>query len=162
MSPTTTPSPFFFTLIAYRPDSVDTCRGQVMDRSSSDLTFETGNTPDEIAQKWAKLRFNEPQGREYAETEFTLLLNGRTADDEYALEDAEERARSNCREEVQRLLDEHLAALRAEHERALAEAIRRADEQQARAEAQRQEALEAKERAELARLQAKFGPGAGR
>lgn len=128
-----------------------------MDRSSSEFSLTTAETANEIAQKWAKLSFDEAQGREYGETEYTLLLNGRTQENEFDLEDEEVRARDLVRDEILGLVEQHLKALRAEHERALAEASRRADEQQALAEVQRQQALEAKERAELARLQAKFG-----
>lgn len=128
-----------------------------MERSSSEFSLTTAETANEIARKWAKMRFDEPQGREYCETEYTLLLNGRTQENEFDLEDEEVRARDLVRDEIVGLVEQQLKALLAEHERALAEASRLAAEQRALADAQRQQAVEAQERAELARLQAKFG-----
>jgi len=149
--------PVFFTLIAYRPDGADYCRGCLMEQSSSEFSLSTADSADAIAQNWARLRFDAPQGREYGDTEYTLLLNGRPEDEDYALEHPDMMASGELRKEVHRLTEQHLAALHAAQAQAQARAAEQARVQQEADEAERQLAREAVERAEFARLQAKFG-----
>lgn len=65
-------------IVAYRPDAVDTCRGCVMDRSSSDLRMFNTEDINEAAEFIAKIRLEEHDyGREYANFEIIVVADGR-------------------------------------------------------------------------------------
>lgn len=66
-----------FTLIAYRPNGIDTCRGCVMDRSDSDLDIRSYDSIEEVAT--SIFEYNEisrNSDREYCEYDLTVLING--------------------------------------------------------------------------------------
>lgn len=66
-----------FTLIAYRPNGIDTCRGCVMDRSDSDLEINSYDNIEDIATSIFKYNeISENSDREYCEYDLTILING--------------------------------------------------------------------------------------
>lgn len=156
---------YTYTLIGYREDGIDTCRGCEMGRSSSDFFLKVCFTAEEVAAEWARRLFEEEdKGREYCSFEYTLLLDGRDADHdpdgwqvdglcnpetgEGWAEEARARVQARVAELLSQLKAEKLAAdERAKQVKAAQELARRAR--------QRREAEEA-ERAEYRRLHAKF------
>ena len=68
------PSISVFTLLAYRPDGVDGCRGLVWGTSPSDLTVEVAYSEDDISKAWAQLMANEPIGQEFSSTEGSVRV----------------------------------------------------------------------------------------
>ena len=153
---------FFYTLIAYREDGVDTCRGCVMDRSSSAFSLESATDAETIAGIWATARFNEPEGREYCETEYTLLLNGRSpSSDPSAYSDDDSEVAEAAAYEAERLRVDQLVAsrlqeLQAEKAAAAARAAEVAAVKRAAAEREAIALQEARDRAEFVRLSQKF------
>lgn len=155
---------FIYTLVAYRENGVDTCRGCVMGRSDSAFELTVFTDADKLARHWARHMADAPHGLEYCSYEYTLLLNGHDRDndpdwdDEAYLDPATGQSWYELeRERVQQLVEAETSAIqqaqRLEQQRLAAEAEAKR-QVQARREA---EATEARERAELARLQAKFG-----
>lgn len=66
-----------FTLIAYRPNGIDTCRGCVMERSDSDLEINSYDNIEDIATSIFKYNeISENSDREYCEYDLTILING--------------------------------------------------------------------------------------
>jgi len=157
---------FTYTLIGYREDGVDTCRGCVMERSSSDFFLKVCFTKEEVAAEWARRLFDEEsKGREYCSFEYTLLLNGRDDNNDPDCWKVEahcnpetgegwaEEARAAINARVTVLFEQLKAEKLAAEERAKqAEEARRAE-----AAVRRREEQEAAERAEYLRLQEKFG-----
>lgn len=162
---------FTYTLVGYREDGVDMCRGCVMERSSSDFFLKVCFTAEEVAAEWARRLFDEERnGREYCSFEYTLLLNGRDNNNDpeswkvEALCNPEtgegwyEEAREAIRARVAVLFEQLKAEKLAADERAK----QAESERQAAAAVRRREEKEATERAEYLRLQAKFsGTGTG-
>lgn len=146
----------FFTLIAYRPEYK-----YRDDRSGSVLELLYAESADEIAMKWAKCKMHMSNGREFAETEYTLLIDGKDSDHEYDyvagsyLPDV-----ADLRNLIDRKVEETLNGLRveaveAEQQKRQAEQERRRAEQEL-AEAAAKVQREARDRAEYARLRAKY------
>lgn len=157
---------FVYTLVGYREDGVDMCRGCVMDRSGSDFFLQVCFTAEDVAAEWARrLVAEESAGREYCSFEYTLLLNGRDRNnDPDAWED--EAARNpetgeGYAEEARDVVDARVAVLVAEMKAAKLAAEEQAKKvKEAQEIGRRQRARleqEAAERAEYLRLQAKFG-----
>ena len=156
------------TLLTYRANGDDYCRGCLM--GSSDANFGAITTLDKalLARRWAELLREAPSGREYASTEFGLLINGVDATSflyGYALpgDDPPELTpeEKQLAEEVLALLEQEKARLAQEaQDKALAEAqaAELARQQQARREA---EARDAADRARYAELHARYGKEAG-
>ena len=96
----------FLTLITYREDGVDTCRGCVMDRSSSDFSLNVFTDIESLVQHWAKHRWNLPQGREYCSTEYTLIIDGADAYTPHELEFEHEELRSQISKRLDEVLDD--------------------------------------------------------
>ena len=69
-----------YTLISYRPNGHDTCRGCTMGRSDSDHSVSVHLTAEEVAKDWARQLFHETQheSREICSVEYTLLVDGHT------------------------------------------------------------------------------------
>lgn len=161
---------YTYTLVGYREDGVDTCRGQVMDRSGSDFFLSVFPTAEEVAAEWARRLFaEEDSGREYCSFEYTLLLDGRDDNNDPESWNVEalcnpatgtgwaEEARDWVKARVAELFAQLKAKKLAADERA--KKVKEVQEIGRRAGA-RQEA-EAAERAKYLRLQAKFNhPGA--
>ena len=61
-------SPERYTLIAYRKNGVQTCRGCVVDRWDSDFKYETNLTREEVIQKLAECRVTNQEGGAYDDT----------------------------------------------------------------------------------------------
>jgi len=73
-----------YTLIAYRSNHVDTCRGCVMDSSSSTHDISHHIDFDKVLVKtFAIWKFTEGRSK-YAEPEFTLLIDGLDSNHYYA------------------------------------------------------------------------------
>jgi hypothetical protein len=63
------------TVIAYKENSVDTCRGCVMDRYNSDLEMFSSDNPEAVADFVANLQAKDLD--HYSSFNFTYLFNGR-------------------------------------------------------------------------------------
>lgn len=161
---------FTYTLVGYREDGVDMCRGCVMERSSSDFFLKVCFTAEEVAAEWARRLFDEERnGREYCSFEYTLLLNGR--DDNNDPESWKVDALCNPEtgegwyEEAREAIKARVAVLFEQLKAEKLAADERAKQAKEAQEVGRRERAridkEAAERAEYLRLQAKFnGPGA--
>ncbi len=145
-----------YTVIAYREDGVDTCRGCVMDRSSSDFALGVFQSAGEAAAWHADKLFNSPSGREYCSWEFTWLVDGLDSDSWWGVHGESDLEEPDfCG--LQKLGDQKLQALmaaKAERERLAKE---EADRKAALEQVRKQEEKEARERTELKRLQEKYG-----
>ncbi len=156
---------FVYTLVAYRENGVDTCRGCVMGTSDSAFSLEVFTDVDKLVKAWAKAIFSEVKEREYCSTDYTLLLNGYDAQSEPSSWDDDapcDVETGLCWYEVERtrvttLLDAECAQVRAarqsekDRQEQLAEARRLQEAEQARI------AQEAAERQQYQALRAKFG-----
>ena len=111
-----------FTLLAYRPDGVDGCRGLVWGTSPSDLTVEVAYSEDDISKAWAQLMANEPIGQEFSSTEYTLLLDGRRRADEKRLDNS--KAYAEVRKRVAEQAAQHLEQLKLAKARRVEEVAR--------------------------------------
>lgn len=70
-------NPYRYHLTAYRPDSVETCRGCVVDRSGSDFQIIAHDDEYQFIRGWANLiHFDMTSGREYAGYEYYLDIDG--------------------------------------------------------------------------------------
>ena len=70
-----------YSLIAYKHNNVDTCRGCVMDRFDSDFELRTTVNETELIEAWATLlKRNRDRERGDASYELTLLVDGADAD----------------------------------------------------------------------------------
>lgn len=143
-----------YTIVAYRPNGVDTCRNCVMGTSDSAFEIEHSTSPEEAAKQWARFFMDDRkhrQDREVSSWEVTLLIDGKSydfADDGEPYQLVEEAARAEFGRQVE---VENAAAARAAE--AAAEK-KRADEEAARIR------KEKAERALFIELQAKYGtPG---
>lgn len=161
---------FTYTLVGYREDGVDTCRGCVMERSSSDFFLKVCFTAEDVAAEWARRLFDEESnGREYCSFEYTLLLDGRDDNndpdswkvDALCNPETGEGWAEEARAGVKARVAELFAQLKAE-KLAAEERAKQAKEVQEIGRRERARIdKEAAERAEYLRLQAKFeGPGA--
>jgi hypothetical protein len=67
-----------FTLIAYKRDGVDTCRGCVMDSWGADFILETHFSKESLAERWAGLEWKNKHEHDRREPdyEFDILING--------------------------------------------------------------------------------------
>lgn len=157
---------FTYTLLAYRPNAVDTCRNCVMGRSESEFEFQVFASAEELATWWARHETRVPHGREYAPFEYTVLLNGRDEDHEPSWadlpdEDLDPESGSPWFEveriRIRELLEAERATLaaakKAEADRLAAEA----EVQRLVAEKAAAAAREARDLADLKRLTAKYG-----
>lgn len=155
-----TPPAHTYTLVCYRANGVDTCRGCVMGRSDSDFELRVFTSPEDVAFLWAqKLRENASNGREYCDWDITLLIDGK--EDWYDEEGNECPAMEAAFENVKGLLtlaDEAVSGAER-RAKALQEQKRAA---QAAADAERTErARQVQMRADYERLRKVFeGPGA--
>lgn len=69
--------PLVYSLVAYRPNGVDSCRGCVMARSDSDIALHFFSSQEKLTDAWAQLRLAElGTGYEVSAVEYTLLING--------------------------------------------------------------------------------------
>lgn len=70
-----------FTLVTYRPDHTDYCRGCAMDSTTSEGESFVFYTLDDLAVKYAQFEeFNKNRGRGYGETELTVYVDGELLD----------------------------------------------------------------------------------
>jgi hypothetical protein len=156
---------FTYTLVGYREEGSSSCRGCTMERSSSEFFLTVCFTADEVAAEWARRLFSEEGlGREYCEFDYTLLLNGLDEhndpdkrEDESACnpetgygyaEEARSAIAARVKELVAQLKADKLAAEELAKKQLAAQEIGRRERQRIE--------QEAAERAEYARLQAKF------
>lgn len=158
-----------YTLIAYKENSSDYCRGCLMDSYSSDFEAWTGAEAEELAERWAKLR-DRNRNMRHGESgfDFLLFIDGVPAPYGDVQEcDKGEGVREAlwARQEelephfdyIKALTDSKLEAM--DNRRALeaAEAARKAQLAKEEAERKAAAAKDAAERAEYERLSAKFG-----
>jgi len=77
-----------FTLIAYRPNGIDTCRGCLMGQSDSDLEINSYTDIESIAKAIFKYKeIDKKSDREYCDYDLTILINGH---DRYSCADDDE------------------------------------------------------------------------
>ncbi len=159
-----------FTLIGYKPNSDDFCRGCHMASYSSDLEVWVGDDREELIRRWADLvqRNGKLEHGEEGYTIHSVLVNGLPL---FTTEHVQSGAMSDENidrmDDVQRehaafeaLLAAELARRRAAQAQLDAEAARQAQEAQAAAQRAQEEATLAADRAEYARLHARFGGAA--
>ena len=83
----------YLTLIAYRADGMDSCRGCVMGTSSSDFVIEDFTHIESLAHRYASIKFSEwghKEDREYCKYEIYVMINGeRYNQDDYRIEHPE-------------------------------------------------------------------------
>jgi hypothetical protein len=163
-TPPATPS-FIYNLAAYRPNGIDTCDGSVAGRSDSAFLLTVHTDAQSLVESWAHHRLEAGliDAREVRPVEYTLLINGRDENHDAWDDPLQCEARthepftSHERQRVTGLTDTLLAHLREEHRRAQwrgeIEAASEADAATAAARVTK----ETSERAELERLQAKYG-----
>jgi hypothetical protein len=67
-----------FTLIAYKRDGVDTCRGGVMDSWGADFILETYLNKESIAKRWGQIQWKNihEHDRREPDYDFDILING--------------------------------------------------------------------------------------
>lgn len=69
--------PDIFTLIAYRPNGIDTCRGCLVGKSDSDMEINFFADIESIARAIFKYKeIDEKSEREYCDYDLTILING--------------------------------------------------------------------------------------
>jgi hypothetical protein len=158
-----------YTLIAYKENSVDTCRGCVMDAYGSAFEAWSGTEAERLAEHWAMLRErNRTMGRGESGYAFLLFIDGVPAPNSDVVEgDKDAKARDALWERqedltpafdhIRELTDSKVAAQNRLREEAAAQAAHKA--LLAKEEAARKAAIakEAAERAEFERLATKFG-----
>lgn len=65
------------TVLAYRPEGEDSCRGNVYDRSSSCFEIQWFDSLEQAAEFWAAKKWEDRlRARAYREWELTLLVEG--------------------------------------------------------------------------------------
>lgn len=145
-----------YTIIAYRPDHVDTCRGCVMGRTGSEL--ETGFFDNPLEAATFAVGFENREGEadpSYAAWEITLLVDGLGENEWWADKDWQE-VEHDPFAEFGSLRDEAVRAVaekrRLEKERKVAAAAEQHRRQAAAAAAAREEA----ERVQLRALKEKY------
>jgi regulator of protease activity HflC (stomatin/prohibitin superfamily) len=134
-----------YTLVAYKENSVDSCRNCVMERYDSDLQIRYADTQEAIAKQWAELEGKKLQRGE-TDYEYTLLGDG--VDITW----------SDERDAIRVLVDAELTAIKTEEERQKQEAAARAQAAAAQAAARAAIDKENAERVQYEKLHAKFGP----
>ena len=150
-----------YTIVAYRPDGVDTCRNCVMGRSSSDFELRVFRSAEEAADFWAAKDFESAyRAREYCSWELTLLVDGldyETWDQVHGNDTCEEPPHTQVEARSKALLGQRQAAKAEAEHRARAQAeVEAAAQRAAQAAAREQE-----ERAELRRLLKEYGSPEG-
>lgn len=158
-----------YTLVAYKSNSSDYCRGCLMASYGSDFELWTGTELETLADRWASLLDrNRKMERGEDGFEVTLLINGVPAPYSYVEEFDKNQDARDALWAQQEALEPFFADAKAQAEAKLKsiddarEAAARVAQQkaeQAAAEATRKAALakDAAERAEFERLSAKFG-----
>ncbi len=162
-------TPMLYTLIAYKSNSSDYCRGCLMASYGSDFELWTGTEVEALADRWASL-LDRNRNRERGEDgfEITLLINGVPAPYSYVEEfDKNQEARDALwaqQEELSQVFDDAKALaelkLRLIDEAREAAALAAKRQAEMAAEEAARKAAAAKERADRAeyeRLAAKFG-----
>lgn len=148
-----------YTVLAYRPNGADYCKGCLMGTSDSDFEFHTGDNLDQAARFAAEIEFGAPEGYEFCGYEFTYLVNGKEYLEQVDCPEIDfDPEWYNCLAAEKIIGDrvkEILTELKAEAEKA-----RKAQEKQAKAAAKRRRVKAAKDahKAELellAKLKAK-------
>lgn len=136
-----------YTVICYRENGEDTCRGQVMERYASDLQLLAESSLPAIALAWAtfEIRANQERGPSY---EYTLLING--VEHEYTEEYYT----------VRNAVELQVEAAQAELDRQKKEQEQRAEQLRTQQRLKLQREQRAKDLAELARLKGIYEGGA--
>jgi len=134
-----------YTLIAYKSDNTDYCRGCEMDRWSSDFQLFCTDDLDELAREYFRIKQIKIEQRE-AEYEITFLIDGVEASLEY------DDALSSLNEKVVKAKAEYEAKAKAKQEADAKVATQLKIQQQLK----QQKEQEAKDRLEYARLTKKF------
>lgn len=132
-----------YALYAYKSDSVDTCRGCVMARYSSDSILERGLTIEQLAERIADLKNKE---RGYGERDYDFQY----FEDGPDLEDWEN-------DHLQKLIGDYEAATAARKKATEEAAAQKKAVQAAEVETKRVAAQEKHDREEFERLKTKFG-----
>lgn len=146
-----------YTVVAYRPDSVDTCRGCVLDRSDSAFELKVCHSVEEAAQFFAnKCWENETREREFAPWDLTVLVDGLDSEGWWS-KNAESALPEPDFDEVEHLSIRFLETRRAAEAQRKKQIAEQAALQAARDRQTRQQKREAVEQAEFERLSAKFG-----
>jgi hypothetical protein len=133
-----------YTIIGYKPDSAETCRGCVMERYDSDHVLFLSTDELDFVEKWAELLFkNLIRQRGECAYEITALVNGENLSD---LPDTPELSFYNLQNQADQ---QSIILLRAHEER---EQLKQQVRARAQASAQRESELR-----RLAELQKKYG-----
>lgn len=137
-----------YTVLAYRPEGEDSCRGNVYDRSSSCFEIQWFDSLEQVAEFWAAKKWEDRlRARAYCEGELTLLIDGQ---DPYTWSERTCPEVEEPTDVLERLSNECLKAL----EEAAALKERKAKAAAAQQEAARHK--QAQEYMEFRRLRAKF------
>ena len=143
-----------YTVLAYRPEGEDSCRGNVYDRSSSCFEIQWFDSLEQAAEFWAAKKWEDRlRARAYCEWELTLLVDGQDPYtwSERTSHEAEEPADVLERLSKERLKElEEAAALKARKAKAAAELAAAMTQQEVARHKQAQDYME------FRRLQAKF------
>lgn len=142
-----------FTIVCYRSDGDDYCRGCLMSSSSSAFDLHVVETADEAGLRIAQKHFDDrdpKRDRAVQGWEVTLLINGGDSyDDDEVAEEARACVEAAAEVHLQRMVDEEAARELAEKQRL--EAV------ETEAQKQKEAEKEQRERREYERLSAKFG-----
>lgn len=141
-----------YTIVLYRPDCEDYCRGCRMGGSGWDFEIHSEESADEAAARIAAKRFvnfEERNNRELADWEIHLLIDG--------FGEHEDGDNDKARGEVCGAAEIKLQDLIAAKAAKAADEQRRLDEAAEKARIAKEEAKDRHERAEFVRLLQKFG-----
>lgn len=140
-----------YTLIVYRPNAVDTCRGCVMGQSDSDFSLQTFYDEAALVQAWAQILCESAgRDREYASDEVTLLVDGLDYDAWWHTVGRSTENDTEPHSELQARAEAHSRVLREE-------VLRQEAARQAAVARKAREAVEAQELAAYQSLHAKYG-----
>lgn len=148
-----------YTLIAYRPDGADYCRGCLMGQSSSSFNLTVTSDREEVVEAWAQcLVEDEEHELSYCDWEVELLFGGRKPGEYDDDLEGEAWVAEHSRAEAE--WKEH-DAIKSEASARAAKVVK-ANKEKKEAEAARLRVLEQKrrtevERAEYERLRQRFG-----
>lgn len=142
-----------YTLIAYRPNGSDSCRGCLMGQSDSDHKIIITENMDKVSAEWAKFKFEDKYAdREFCHWDVTLLRNGMCISGYVDVDESPcgEDDDYDVRKSIEAKADEYLKDMVRDHE----EEVQRKKEEAIRLAEQKK--LD-RELEEFNRLKAKFG-----
>lgn len=146
-----------YTLIGYKSDRSDYCRGCLMDQCGSDFELNIFRDQPKLIEHWSRrIAEDEANKKFHSDWNFTLLINGIDSYTSTGV-DADDDALGILFNQIQAALEQELAKQKAAKETQRVAAEQAAATAAAEAKARAEIAREAAERAELKRLSLKFG-----